>query len=170
MTEILNRYQHYKHADEAVRRTVREELTLRYRDVRTADELTQMIQRHLNEHKVQQSDVTELCELEKQTESILEQVRTKKTQLMSGVVKNLQEEQKQLRQEKHLMILPRSQKFIPPVASSSSTSDNFCVELLPFSTRLNPCVPDPIIPAWDASSTSQSGIGQVFKKVVMVMQ
>ncbi|KAI3682847.1 hypothetical protein L1987_83159 [Smallanthus sonchifolius] len=80
--------------------SVSSELTLRYRDVRTADELTHMIQWHLNEHKVQQSDVNELFELEKETENILEQVRTKKTQLMLGVVKNLQEEQKQLRQEK----------------------------------------------------------------------
>ncbi|XP_076928972.1 protein VERNALIZATION 1-like [Bidens hawaiensis] len=104
MPEILNRYQDYKQADEAVRKIVREELTLQGRDVRTVDELTRIIQRDLNEHKVQHSDVTELCQLEKQTESVLRQVRTIKTQLMLGVVKNLQEEQKQLRQEKQLMV------------------------------------------------------------------
>ncbi|KAK1427882.1 hypothetical protein QVD17_16589 [Tagetes erecta] len=106
MTEILSRYQDHKHADEAVRKSVREELTLHeYRDsVWSADVLTQVIQRHLNEHKVQQSDVNELCHLEKQTETILQQVRAIKTQMMLGVVKNLQDEQKQLRQEKQLMV------------------------------------------------------------------
>ncbi|KAJ0667605.1 putative transcription factor MADS-MIKC family [Helianthus annuus] len=103
MPDILKRYEDHKHADEAVRRTVREELTLQYRNVRTADELTEMTQRHLNEHKVQQADVTELFQLEKQIEANLQQVRTIKTKLMLGVVKNLQEEQKQLRQDKRLM-------------------------------------------------------------------
>ncbi|XP_076927384.1 protein VERNALIZATION 1-like [Bidens hawaiensis] len=87
MPEILNRYQDYKHADEEVRKIVQKELILQCRDVRTVDELTQIIQRYLNDQKVQQSDVTELCQLEKQTESILQQVRTIKSQLMLGVVK-----------------------------------------------------------------------------------
>ncbi|KAL8259283.1 hypothetical protein R6Q59_027236 [Mikania micrantha] len=86
MTEILNRYQHYKHAEEAVLRNVRQEQTLQFRD---ADELTHMIQWHLNEHKVRHSNVTELCKLEKQTETILQQVRNK---------------QKQLREEKQLVV------------------------------------------------------------------
>ncbi|KAI3815491.1 hypothetical protein L1987_15160 [Smallanthus sonchifolius] len=47
-------------------------------------------------------------------------------------------------------------EFIPPVASSSSTLEDFFVRLLPFSTRLNPRVPDPIIPAQDAPSTSHT--------------
>ncbi|KAI3815495.1 hypothetical protein L1987_15164 [Smallanthus sonchifolius] len=47
-------------------------------------------------------------------------------------------------------------EFIPPVASSSSTLEDFFVQLLPFSTRLNPRVPDPIIPAQDAPSTSHT--------------
>ncbi|MFS8032556.1 hypothetical protein Hanom_Chr17g01559151 [Helianthus anomalus] len=81
MPDILKRYEDHKHADEAVRRTVREELTLQYRNVRTADELTEMIQRHLNEHKVQQADVAELFQLEKQTEANLQQVRTIKVSL-----------------------------------------------------------------------------------------
>ncbi|KAI7754136.1 hypothetical protein M8C21_014880 [Ambrosia artemisiifolia] len=103
MPEILRRYEDHKHADEAVRKSVREELMSQYRDVRTADELTHMIQGHLNERKVQQANLTELCQLEEQTDTILQQVRTAKTQLMLGVVKNLQDEQKQLRQEKQLM-------------------------------------------------------------------
>ncbi|KAI3819857.1 hypothetical protein L1987_13709 [Smallanthus sonchifolius] len=39
---------------------------------------------------------------------------------------------------------------------SSSTSEDFCVDLLPYSTCLNPCVPDSIIPARKGLSTSQS--------------
>ncbi|KAK9048443.1 hypothetical protein SSX86_032593, partial [Deinandra increscens subsp. villosa] len=78
MTKILNRYLDHKHADEAARKTVREELRLQLTNVWSADRWTQMIQRQLNEHKVQQSDVTELYQLQKQTESVLRQVRTTK--------------------------------------------------------------------------------------------
>ncbi|KAI3744671.1 hypothetical protein L1987_57760 [Smallanthus sonchifolius] len=48
------------------------------------------------------------------------------------------------------------EKFTTPDACSSSTTKDLCVDLLPFSTRLNPRVQDPIIPAQEAPSTSQS--------------
>ncbi|XP_071693760.1 truncated transcription factor CAULIFLOWER A-like [Rutidosis leptorrhynchoides] len=104
MPKILARYQDYRNADEIVRRTVREKLALEYGDVPTADELTQMIQCHLEERKIQHADVTKLCELEKQIESSLQQVRFRKNQLMMDAVKALKEKHYQLNKEKHLMV------------------------------------------------------------------
>ncbi|KAI3819716.1 hypothetical protein L1987_13564 [Smallanthus sonchifolius] len=46
--------------------------------------------------------------------------------------------------------------FIPPVSISSSTLEDFCVELLPFSTPLHPRIPDLITSAQEVPSTSQS--------------
>ncbi|KAI3666040.1 hypothetical protein L6452_44678 [Arctium lappa] len=82
----------------------RQKLASEYRGVWTADELTQMIQRHLEERKVEQSDITGLSQLEKEIDGVLQQVRTRKTQLMLGAVKVLQEEQKQLRKEKQSIV------------------------------------------------------------------
>nr|GEW82817.1 truncated transcription factor CAULIFLOWER A-like [Tanacetum cinerariifolium] len=103
MIKILTRYQDYKNADEIVRRTVREKLASEHRDVCTADELTEMVQRQLEDHKVQQSDATELWQLEKQIQPVLQLVRTRKTQLMLGDVKALQEKKNQLSKEKQVL-------------------------------------------------------------------
>ncbi|KAI3814378.1 hypothetical protein L1987_19131 [Smallanthus sonchifolius] len=46
-------------------------------------------------------------------------------------------------------------EFQPPVASTYSTSEDFWVETLPVSTRLNPRVPDPASPAQNIPSTTQ---------------
>nr|XP_043608046.1 agamous-like MADS-box protein AP1 isoform X2 [Erigeron canadensis] len=104
MNKILTRYQSYKNADEIVRRTVHEKLALEFNEVWTADKLMQITQRHLEENKIQESDISELCQLEKEIESMMQQVRIRKTQIMLGTVKALQEKQKQLHEEKQFMV------------------------------------------------------------------
>ncbi|PWA68745.1 AGAMOUS-like 31 [Artemisia annua] len=80
-----------------------QKLASEHRDVCTADELTEMVQRQLEDHKVRQSDATELWQLEKQIQPALQLVRTRKTQLMLGAVKALQEKKNQLSKEKQVL-------------------------------------------------------------------
>ncbi|XP_035550066.1 truncated transcription factor CAULIFLOWER A-like [Juglans regia] len=60
----------------------------------------QMIQRYLEEQNIEEKNMIELTQLEKELDMILRQTRFKKTQLMMEGLKALQEEQQNLRREK----------------------------------------------------------------------
>ncbi|OMO99455.1 Transcription factor, K-box [Corchorus olitorius] len=60
-------------------------------------------QRHIEGQDIQQLNMTQLINLEKQLDSILRQTRNRKTQLMMDTVDALHEKENQLEQEKNVM-------------------------------------------------------------------
>ncbi|KAG6720295.1 hypothetical protein I3842_03G052600 [Carya illinoinensis] len=59
-----------------------------------------MVHRYLEEQNIEEKNIIELTQLEKELDMILRQTRFKKTQLMMEAVKALQDEQQNLRREK----------------------------------------------------------------------
>ncbi|PWA90613.1 Transcription factor, K-box [Artemisia annua] len=92
MAEILTHYQTFKKMEESTRTMVQERLAPEYRDMFTANELTEMIQRHLEENNIKQLDITGLDQLVQQLNSFLQQVKIRKMELKMGVVKALQDQ------------------------------------------------------------------------------
>ncbi|KAI3748153.1 hypothetical protein L6452_11053 [Arctium lappa] len=103
MIKLLTRYQSHKQMEEHTRISAHKQ-KLESEHVFTADELTQMIKWHLEENNIQLLDITGLNQLEQQLDSILQQVRIRKTQQMLEVVKALQEEEMRLKKERNFMI------------------------------------------------------------------
>ncbi|PWA88829.1 Transcription factor, K-box [Artemisia annua] len=126
MAEILTRYQSFKKMEESTRAMVQElllqydngkqiilssyllhfwqRLAPEYREVFTADELTEMIQRHLEENNIKQLDITDLDQLVQQLNSFLQQVKIRKMELKMAVVKALQDQEMQLKNERKFMM------------------------------------------------------------------
>nr|GEW50417.1 transcription factor, K-box [Tanacetum cinerariifolium] len=77
MSEILTRYQSYKKTQELTRVIVHEGLAPQDSDVFTAAELTEKIQRPLEENNIKLLDITGLDQLEQQLNSFLQQVKIK---------------------------------------------------------------------------------------------
>ncbi|KAL4577099.1 hypothetical protein LXL04_013202 [Taraxacum kok-saghyz] len=104
MTRILSSYQSYKQTEELTRVNIHEKLASEYTDLSTADELTEMIQRHLDEISLKKLEISGLNQLERELHNLLRVVRVRKTQLMMGVVKNLQKQEMELKKEKKMMM------------------------------------------------------------------
>ncbi|KAI3722184.1 hypothetical protein L2E82_33213 [Cichorium intybus] len=104
MARILASYSSYKKTEELTRINLQEKLASEYGDVSAADELTEIIQRHLEEKNLKQLDITSLNQLERHLHNFLRQVRIRKTQLMMGVVKGLQQQEMELKKEKKIMM------------------------------------------------------------------
>nr|ABO61200.1 MADS-domain protein [Geum rupestre] len=68
-----------------------------------ANKSLKMIQSELEAHNIQNLDVTELAQLEKQLDATLRQTRTRKTQLMMEAISSLVDKEKKLGEEKDLM-------------------------------------------------------------------
>ncbi|XP_024969701.1 truncated transcription factor CAULIFLOWER A-like isoform X2 [Cynara cardunculus var. scolymus] len=102
MIKLLTRYQSYKKTEELTRISVHKKLDSE--NVCSADELTQILKWHLEENNIQLLDTTGLNQLEQQLDSLLQQVRIRKTQQMMEVVKALQEEEMQLKKERNFMM------------------------------------------------------------------
>ncbi|PWA90781.1 Transcription factor, K-box [Artemisia annua] len=103
MAEILTRYQNYK-MEKLKRVIAQERLAPQYRDVFTADELTEMIQRHLEQNNIRQLDITGLDQLVQQLNSFLQQVKIRKMELKMEVLKALQDQEMQLKKERKDMM------------------------------------------------------------------
>ncbi|KVI09232.1 Transcription factor, K-box, partial [Cynara cardunculus var. scolymus] len=103
MIKLLTRYQSYKKTEELTRISVHKQ-KLDSENVCSADELTQILKWHLEENNIQLLDTTGLNQLEQQLDSLLQQVRIRKTQQMMEVVKALQEEEMQLKKERNFMM------------------------------------------------------------------
>ncbi|OMO99449.1 Transcription factor, K-box [Corchorus olitorius] len=72
-------------------------------DLWRENSLPEMVERHIEGQDIQQLNMTQLINLEKQLDSILRQTRNRKTQLMMDTVDALHEKENQLKQEKHVM-------------------------------------------------------------------
>jgi hypothetical protein len=105
LEEILGRYRIHVDEEAAVcRRAELEKQNLpECPDLRTSANPLQMIQRHLDAQNIEQKNITELTELERELDAILRQTRFRKTQLMMEAAKSVHEEGKQPRQEKTCM-------------------------------------------------------------------
>ncbi|KAI3520662.1 hypothetical protein L1887_10112 [Cichorium endivia] len=104
MTRILTSYQNFKKTEELTHIKPQEKLASEYVDMCAADELTEIIQRHLEEKNIKQLDIIGLNQLERHLHNFLRQIRMRKTQLMMGVVKSLQQQEMQLKKEKKIMM------------------------------------------------------------------
>jgi len=104
MSEILTRYQSFKETQELTRVIAQERLAQQDTDVFTADELTQKIQRPLEENNIKLLDITGLDQLEQQLNSFLRQVKIKEMELKMGVVKALKDQEMQLKKERKYMM------------------------------------------------------------------
>ncbi|KAI3722210.1 hypothetical protein L2E82_33240 [Cichorium intybus] len=104
MTRILTSYQNFKKTEELTCINLQEKLASESGDVGAADELTEIIQRHLEDKNIKQLDVTGLNQLDRHLHNFLCQVRIRKTQLKMGVVKGLQQQEMQLNKEKKIMM------------------------------------------------------------------
>nr|GEW28027.1 transcription factor, K-box [Tanacetum cinerariifolium] len=104
MSEILTRYQSFKKTQELTRVIAQERLAPQERDVFTAAELTEKIQRPLEENNIKLLDTTGLDQLEQQLNSFLQQVKIREIELKMGVVKALQDQEMQLKKERKYMM------------------------------------------------------------------
>ncbi|KAI3520661.1 hypothetical protein L1887_10111 [Cichorium endivia] len=104
MDRILTNYQSFKKTEELNRMNLQEKLASESGDVGAADELTEIIQRHLEDKNIKQLDVTGLNQLERHLHNFIRQVKIKKTQLMMGVVKGLQQQETRLKKENKIMM------------------------------------------------------------------
>ncbi|XP_059449152.1 truncated transcription factor CAULIFLOWER A-like isoform X2 [Corylus avellana] len=104
LEEILERYRIHVDEEAAVCRRAELEKNLpECTDLRTSANPLQMIQRHLDAQNIEQKNITELTELEKELDAILRQTRYRKTQLLMEAAKAVQEGEKQPRKEKTFM-------------------------------------------------------------------
>ncbi|KAL4584142.1 hypothetical protein LXL04_008732 [Taraxacum kok-saghyz] len=104
MTRILDSYQSYKETEELTRKYIHGKLPSEYGDMCPADELAEMIQRHVDENNIKKLDTTDLYQLEHNLYDILRLVKIRKTQVMMEVVKDLQNKEMQLKKEKKTMM------------------------------------------------------------------
>lgn len=104
MSKILSSYQSYKKTEEITRMTLQEKLASEYGDACTVDELTHIVQRHLEENNIKHLDIAGFNQLERHLSNFLRLVRIRKTQLMMGVVKDLQEKETQLKKENSIIM------------------------------------------------------------------
>ncbi|XP_017975153.1 PREDICTED: MADS-box transcription factor 6 isoform X5 [Theobroma cacao] len=65
--------------------------------------LQAMVERHIEGQNIEQLNMTQLVQLERQLDSILRQTRNRKTQVMMDTIAALNKKEEHLRQEKHDM-------------------------------------------------------------------
>jgi len=104
LEEILERYRIHVDEEAAVCRKAELEKNLpEVTDLRTSANPLQMIQRHLAAQNIDQKNIAELTELEKELDAILRQTRSRKTQLLMEAARPFHEEEEQQRKEKTCM-------------------------------------------------------------------
>ncbi|OMO85381.1 Transcription factor, MADS-box [Corchorus capsularis] len=105
LRKILERYQIHVDEEAAIYNSVHEAAKSRdeHSDLWRATSLQEMVERHIEGQDIQQLNMTQLINLEKQLDSILRQTRNRKTQLMMDTVDALHEKENQLKQEKNVM-------------------------------------------------------------------
>ncbi|KAG7985946.1 hypothetical protein I3843_03G053500 [Carya illinoinensis] len=100
--KILERYRIHVEEEIAVRQSAEKgkRYDAGFPDQQMDTSPQQKIQRYLEEQNIEEKNIIELTQLEKELDMILRQTRFKKTQLMMEAVKALQDEQQNLRREK----------------------------------------------------------------------
>nr|KAJ0220805.1 hypothetical protein LSAT_V11C200084840 [Lactuca sativa] len=78
MSKILSSYQSYKKTEEITRMTLQEKLASEYGDACTVDELTHIVQRHLEENNIKHLDIAGFNQLERHLSNFLRLVRIRK--------------------------------------------------------------------------------------------
>ncbi|KAJ9152709.1 hypothetical protein P3X46_026244 [Hevea brasiliensis] len=104
LNKILERYQVHKNEQAAVNNIDESKKNqAEVKAVSTNANLLQTLQRYLLESNIEQLNLTQFLQLEEQLDSILRQIRLRKTQLMLEAVTALQQKEKQLAEENNLM-------------------------------------------------------------------
>ncbi|XP_042970114.1 MADS-box transcription factor 14-like isoform X2 [Carya illinoinensis] len=100
--KILERYRIHVEEEIAVRQSAEKgkRYDAGFPDQQMDTSPQQKIQRYIEEQNIEEKNIIELTQLEKELDMILRQTRFKKTQLMMEAVKALQDEQQNLRREK----------------------------------------------------------------------
>ncbi|EOY02837.1 hypothetical protein QUC31_017973 [Theobroma cacao] len=102
---ILDRYLNHVDEEAAVCNRVNEAKQIHdeFIDLWRGTSLQAMVERHIEGQNIEQLNMTQLVQLERQLDSILRQTRNRKTQVMMDTIAALNKKEEHLRQEKHDM-------------------------------------------------------------------
>ncbi|KAA8533330.1 hypothetical protein F0562_033134 [Nyssa sinensis] len=105
LAKTLQRYQSHLEAERKFSTDVYEEEKYhsKYASFQTFAELLQIVERDLGEPNMEQLSLTDLTQLEKQLDSALRQIRSRKTRLMMDSVQTLHQKESMLIEENDLL-------------------------------------------------------------------